>query len=205
MLTTDLDGNEETDIQIFDSLLTTLISELKISEVTTTQDPSQRSNLREYQLVILRLFSVLMSRSKSWQQNGLRTSMNSSFVSKVTATALVKANCTKHCLTLLSNLLAHWKAKVLEENSVKVSSSLLKNQPNFAPPDMGPFFLKQYVKSHAHDIFEAYPQLLTEMALKLPYQYFKIIDTDLEVVRVDPDWHHVLCKYLSYFSSFYNL
>ena len=39
---------------------------------------------------------------------------------------------------------------------------------------MSPFFLKQYVKSHAHDVFEAYPQLLTEMALRLPYQYFKV-------------------------------
>ena len=161
MLTTDLDGNEESDCQTFDSLLHSLINELKISEANTTEEPSQRSHLREYQLVILRLFSVLMSRSKSWQQNGLRTSMNSSFVSKVTASALVKANCTKHCLLLLSNLLTHWKAKVIEEGSVKVSSSLLKSQPNFAPPDMGPFFLKQYVKSHAHDIFEAYPQLLT--------------------------------------------
>lgn len=34
---------------------------------------------------------------------------------------------------------------------------------------MSPFFLKQYVKSHAHDIFEAYPQQLTEMALRIPY------------------------------------
>ena len=128
MLTTDLDDNQSIDCETFDSLLNNLISELKITEETTTEEPSQRSNLREYQLVILRLFSVLMSRSKSWQQNGLRTSTNSSFVSKVTAAALVKANCTKHCLALLTNLLTHWKAKVLEETSVKVSSSLLKNQ-----------------------------------------------------------------------------
>ena len=195
MLTTDLDGNEDLDLATFQMLLGTLIGELEIKDPATTEEPSQRSNLREYQLVILRLFSVLMSRSKSWQQNGLRTSNNSSFVSKMTAQALVFNKCTKHCLALLTNLLTHWKAKVLEETSVKVSSSFLKNQPNFAPPDMSPFFLKQYVKSHAHDIFEAYPQLLTEMALKLPYQYFKIADTDLEAVRVDPDWHHVLCEY----------
>ncbi|EDO26475.1 predicted protein, partial [Nematostella vectensis] len=36
--------------------------------------------------------------------------------------------------------------------------------------DMSPFFLRQYVKGHAGDVFEAYPQLLTEMVLRLPYQ-----------------------------------
>ena len=137
-----------------------------------------------------------MSRSKSWQQSGLRTNINSSFVSKVTASNLVKASCTKHCLTLLINLLTYWKAKIIEESSIKVSSGLLKDQPTHAPPDMSPFFLKQYVKSHAHDVFEAYPQLLTEMALRLPYQYFKIAESDLELVRQDPEWHHVLCEYM---------
>lgn len=38
---------------------------------------------------------------------------------------------------------------------------------------MTPFFLRQYVKGHAADVFEAYPQLLTEMALRLPYQVQK--------------------------------
>jgi E3 ubiquitin-protein ligase UBR4 len=57
-----------------------------------------------------------------------------------------------------------------------VGSNLLKTQPLHSPPDMSPFFLKQYVKSHAHDIFEAYPQLLTEMALRIPYQCKKHAD-----------------------------
>lgn len=169
-----MDGNEERDCATFDRLLTVLIAELSIQDGKTTEEPSQRSSTREFQLVILRLFSVLMSRSKSWQQSGLRTNINSSFVSKVTASNLVKASCTKHCLTLLINLLTYWKAKIIEESSIKVSSGLLKDQPTHAPPDMSPFFLKQYVKSHAHDVFEAYPQLLTEMALRLPYQYFKV-------------------------------
>lgn len=147
-------------------------------------------------MVVLRLFSVLMSRSKTWQQTGVRTNINSSFVSKVTASNLVKASCTKHCLDLLKNLLTFWKAKLIEDSSLKVSSSLLKSQPTHAPPDMSPFFLKQYVKGHAHDVFEAYPQLLTEMALRLPYQYFKIVESDLEQVRQDSNWHHVLCEYM---------
>jgi hypothetical protein len=35
---------------------------------------------------------------------------------------------------------------------------------------MSPFFLREYVKGHANDVFEDYPQLLTEMALRLPHQ-----------------------------------
>ena len=183
-----ISGNEDHDCTAFDRLLNALIQELDMinqdHENKPLEESSRRSHQKEFQLVILRLFSVLMSRSKSWQQSGLRTNFNSAFVSKVTATSLVKAGCTKHCLTLLTNLLAYWKAKIIEENSVKVSSNLLKSQPNHAPPDMSPFFLKQYVKSHAHDVFEAYPQLLTEMALRLPYQYFKIVESDLEQVRI---------------------
>jgi len=38
---------------------------------------------------------------------------------------------------------------------------------------MSPFFLRQYVKGHAGDVLEAYPHLLTEMALRLPYQVHK--------------------------------
>jgi E3 ubiquitin-protein ligase UBR4 len=40
---------------------------------------------------------------------------------------------------------------------------------------MSPFFLKPYVKGHATDVFEDYPQLLTEMVLRLPYQVLKNI------------------------------
>ena len=47
---------------------------------------------------------------------------------------------------------------------------LLKQHPALPPPDMSPFFLRQYVKGHANDVFEDYPQLLTEMMLRLPYQ-----------------------------------
>lgn len=38
---------------------------------------------------------------------------------------------------------------------------------------MSPFFLRQYVKGHANDVFEPYPQLLTEVVLRLPYQVHK--------------------------------
>lgn len=58
----------------------------------------------------------------------------------------------------------------VQEEAAAVSGQLLKPHPAHPPPDMSPFFLRQYVKCHANDIFEDYPQLLTEMVLRLPYQ-----------------------------------
>lgn len=60
-----------------------------------------------------------------------------------------------------------------EEGGAVSSGSLLKAHPTNPPPDMSPFFLRLYVKSHAADVFEAYPQLLTEMVVRLPYQVHK--------------------------------
>jgi len=55
------------------------------------------------------------------------------------------------------------------EGSV-ISGQLLKPRPAGSPPDMSPFFLRQYVKTHANNVFEDYPLLLMEIVLRLPYQ-----------------------------------
>jgi E3 ubiquitin-protein ligase UBR4 len=204
MLTTDLDANEDKDKAILDKLLTTLIAELKVGEnssdgqVSRVDDDccSRRSNLREMQLVIMRLFSVLMSRSKSWQGKQGTANSDSNFVSHATASALIKSGCIDHNLDILRNLLGFWKSKVIEDNSAKVGSSMLKAQPLQNPPDMSPFFLKQYVRGHAHDVFEAYPQLLTEMALRLPYQVRKISEALQEKVQFNGNWYFYLCEYM---------
>ena len=51
-----------------------------------------------------------------------------------------------------------------------LSGQLLTPHPTTSPPDMNPFFLKQYVKSHASDVFEEYTQLVTEVTLRVPHQ-----------------------------------
>ena len=61
---------------------------------------------------------------------------------------------------------------------------------------MSPFFLKQYVKSR-HDVFEAYPMLLTEMALRLPYQVKKITDATVGNDMFGSEWHGILCDYMA--------
>ena len=55
-----MDGNEERDCATFDRLLTVLIAELSIQDGKTTEEPSQRSSTREFQLVILRLFRFVI-------------------------------------------------------------------------------------------------------------------------------------------------
>ena len=197
---------------------------------------SARSNIREMQLVILRLFSVLMSRSKSWQNvlkqghpsscqqqvtapaatSSVQVDGGSNFVSYNTADALIKAGATQFSMSMLKGLLEFWKvASNVEDDfgvgvvqvagatsggGVKVGGcSVLKVRPPHPPPDMSPFFLKQYVKSHAHDVFEGYPQLLTEMALRLPYQAKKISEANPSIVEsthFDLEWYTVLCEYM---------
>lgn len=71
-----------------------------------------------------------------------------------------------------------------EEQSASVSGALLKPHLPSTPPDMSPFFLRQYVKGHAPDVFEGYPQLLTEMALRLPYQVQKHTPTHISFPQV---------------------
>jgi len=121
------------------------------------------------------IFFDINVRSKSWQgesgSSKAYSSGDSNFAARATANALLKSGSTRYTLHLLYYLLNYWKNKEVEEASFKVGGNLLKNQPLHSPPDMSPFFLKQYVKTHAHDIFEAYPQLLTEMALR--WQSFK--------------------------------
>ena len=218
MLTTDLDANEEKDKAVLDKLLTTLIAELSVGSLPSSGRSegagvgdaeefynannccSVRSNLREMQLVIMRLFNALMSRSKSWQGKPTSTSAapsaDSNFVSHATANALVKSRWVEHNLDILTNLLGYWKNKVIEDNSAKVGSGMLRAQPLQSPPDMSPFFLKQYVKGHAHDVFEAYPHLLTEVALRLSYQVRKISEGLPEKVHFSSSWYYFLCEYM---------
>ena len=84
-----------------------------------------------------------------------------------------------------------------DEGMVLPGCKLLRPSSEYPPPDMAPFFLKQYVKSHAYDVFEAYPTLLTEMVLRIPYQMKKIADSnggDQPKPHFDQTWFYQLCE-----------
>ncbi|XP_075228020.1 E3 ubiquitin-protein ligase-like protein poe isoform X3 [Lycorma delicatula] len=191
MLSSDLDGDEERDRSCLESLLNAIIGELSMQQPDIT-NICQRTPQREVHLVIMRLLSVLMSRSKtSTKTQGPPD--NSSFVSQTTANMLLQANLIDYCLVLLKELLEYYKNCSVEDSGNVIGGVLLKPHLPSSPPDMSPFFLRQYVKGHASDVFEAYPQLLTEMALRLPYQVQKHASTS---INFEQAWFYNLCEYM---------
>ncbi|XP_055978695.1 E3 ubiquitin-protein ligase UBR4 isoform X1 [Sorex fumeus] len=194
MLTTDLDGEDEKDKGALDNLLSQLIAELGMDKKDVSKK-NERSALNEVHLVVMRLLSVFMSRTKSGSKSSICES--SSLISSATAAALLSSGAVDYCLHVLKSLLEYWKSQQNDEEPV-ATSQLLKPHTTSSPPDMSPFFLRQYVKGHAADVFEAYTQLLTEMVLRLPYQIKKIADTNSRIPPpvFDHSWFYFLSEYL---------
>lgn len=70
---------------------------------------------------------------------------SSSLISNATATALLSLGAIDYCLHVLKSLLEFWKTQQGEEEPA-AASQLLKPHASSSPPDMSPFFLRQYVK-----------------------------------------------------------
>uniref|UniRef100_A0A3B3SK32 Ubiquitin protein ligase E3 component n-recognin 4 n=1 Tax=Paramormyrops kingsleyae TaxID=1676925 RepID=A0A3B3SK32_9TELE len=134
---------------------------------------------------------------RSWLWFSFSFRQSSSFISNATATALLSSGAIDYCLHVLKSLLEFWKTQQGEEEPA-AASQLLKPHTSSSPPDMSPFFLRQYVKGHAADVFEAYSQLLTEMVLRLPYQIKKIADANSRIPPpiFDHCWFYFLSEYL---------
>ena len=75
----------------------------------------------------------------------LLLSQSSSLISNATATALLSLGSIDYCLHVLKSLLEFWKSQQGEEEPV-AASQLLRPHTATSPPDMSPFFLRQYVK-----------------------------------------------------------
>ncbi|KAL3872340.1 hypothetical protein ACJMK2_040271 [Sinanodonta woodiana] len=194
MLTSDLDSEDDKDRAALDTLLTTLLKELDLKG-KDLDDVACRSKRYEVMLVYLRLVSVLLSRTKAGTKP---SNKSSSFISNSTARALLSNDAIDYCLKILQKLLTYWKNyNPAEKETAPLPGQLLRSHPSTPPPDMSPFFLRQYVKGHASDIFEDYPQLLTEMVLRLPYQLKKLADsvTDVPAAQFDKAWHTTLAEY----------
>ncbi|EQB78628.1 E3 ubiquitin-protein ligase UBR4 [Camelus ferus] len=142
MLTTDLDGEDEKDKGALDNLLSQLIAELGMDKKDVSKK-NERSALNEVHLVVMRLLSVFMSRTKSGSKSSICES--SSLISSATAAALLSSGAVDYCLHVLKSLLEYWKSQQNEEEPM-ATSQLLKPHTTSSPPDMSPFFLRQYVK-----------------------------------------------------------
>uniref|UniRef100_T1IB74 Uncharacterized protein n=1 Tax=Rhodnius prolixus TaxID=13249 RepID=T1IB74_RHOPR len=137
MLTSDLDGEEERGRICLENLLSAILSLLSINNPDLT-NISSRNLHREVQIVVMRLLS----------QKTTSKASNTSFVCQTTANMLLQSGFIDYCLVLLKELIPYWKNTSQEESSPSVSGALLKPHLLTSPPDMSPFFLRQYVKGH---------------------------------------------------------
>ena len=189
-LAADLDQTDGRDRAALLSLLDRLVVELGVG--LAEPEAADRQPRREFQLVIMRLLSVLMSRARG---PPARPAATQEAAARTTAAGLAQGGLVLHNLQLLRAILSYWRGLPLDEAAVLPGCQLLRPAAPRPPPDMAPFFLKQYVKSHAHDVFEAYPQLLTEMVLRIPYQMRKILEAAGEPLpQFEQAWFSQLCE-----------
>lgn len=217
MLTSDLDGSQESDQTVLTKLLSALIDRLEISPSTQASNLSTRTAKSEIQLVILRMLCVLMGKVKSSSKSSgtllLLSNVqkdNASFVASTTANALLDSGAIPFCLVLLKAFLPHWKEVANNEElaagasgsgTVALgaaaitggSSNLLKAHQYGPEPDMQPFFSPLCFKG-CNDIFELYPTVLTEMAVRLPYQILKLST----IHAPSYDWYHNISEFLTF-------
>jgi E3 ubiquitin-protein ligase UBR4 len=224
MLTTDIDGSQESDQMVLTKLLTALVDRLEMSPSAQATAMTNRTARSEVKLNILRLMGVLMGKVKSSSsKSGASSSAhaaqidNIAYVASATANTLMKNNAIPFCLQILESFLPYWKNFVASGNlpvfttdagtsiyaqttsasaatAAGSSPNTLLKKTQYGPvPDMQPFFTRQYVKS-CSDIFELYPQVLTEMAVRLPYQIMKLSSGSL----ASYEWYQTSGEFMTY-------
>lgn len=221
VLTLDLDCDNEVDDAILKNLLHALRQEL-LWNTYQTDSLISRNPTNEVKLVIMRMFSILMSKVRTSSVASAVSSSTraetdscwSTFCSSITALSLIESNVLEFCYNVLKNLVPYWKRTaeldlnqlnnpmlgLINEPIVAVNRNTLpKSTTNCHLPDLSPFFLRPHVKGHELDLFEDYPQLLTEMVLRIPYQIKKVSSSSsnsLKPVTFSSDWSTILCEYL---------
>lgn len=143
---------------------------------------------RETLLLLLKFLSLLMMRSKNKSGND---------VSQMTATKLLRQGFLNLNKQHLSDLHDYWKEKENEDKKIP-PKNILKPRPTLPLPDFTPFFFRSFVKSHASDLFEIYPELLTEILIRISYQIVKhngaLATSFLDNFK--NAWYNLLCIYM---------
>ncbi|XP_066149479.1 E3 ubiquitin-protein ligase UBR4 isoform X2 [Euwallacea fornicatus] len=198
-LTSDLDGSCERDKACLNSLLATLSEELQFNG-ENTQEICVRSKSGEVYLLLLKLISNILQRSKSVATSKSSSSNDpSNYVVRTSATFLHKAGIINFCLRISQSLLNdYWKNQTEEETSAGITSgNLLKPHLTYPLPDMTPFFLKNHLKENSTDVFANYEHLVTEIVLRLPYQVQRLSEVSESTSDVfDAPWYRCLSEYM---------
>lgn len=223
MLTTDLDGSQENERNIMTKLLNTCVEKLEMNQSSQPKQLSTRSAKSEVQLIILRFVGILMGKLKTLTSKSSSTTSaasidNIQFVASSTATFLMRNNAISYCLAILESFLPYWRqnstndpnsttqnavngAHIVTSNGMP-TNSLLKTTFYGPVPDMQPFFARQYIKGLS-DIFELFCQVLTEMAVRLPYQILKLTNANANQHQhsYDSALTFTLCEYMLHMQS----
>jgi E3 ubiquitin-protein ligase UBR4 len=180
--------SDETNQQFVRYILKSLLRQMTFLK-DNHQDLIQRTSQHEIQLMLLRLFTVYVSFMLKVRMNEREQYLH---LSLTAAKQLDESNVVNYCLHALKIVYKYLLKQPIDENLVNdqtISSPsgtttpatntqptttslmiLLKIGNQQLLPDLSPFFYKQYTKHHANDVFEAYPELLAEIATRLPYQ-----------------------------------
>lgn len=217
ILTLDLDCESDVDDAILKNLLYAMRQELMWNSADLDAIV-ERNPTNEVKLVIMKMFSILMSRVRT---SAVASAVSiatrepdicwSVFCSSVTAFSLVQSNAIDLCLGILKKMMCRWKSnESINQNQTSAmrqnDSAISMNRkiiPRTSSPyqltDTTPFFSRPHVKSHPQNLFEEYSELLTEMSLKIPYQIKKVSSSSsnaLVPVNFDSEWTTTLCEYL---------
>ena len=155
---------------------------LKDTNENHMNDLIERTSQHEIQLMLLRLFTVYVSFMLKIRDNGREQYLH---LSLTAAKQLNESNIINYCLFALKVVYKYISKQPIDDNllneqtdfssntitNIKTSMvTFLKPINQELLPDLSPFFYKQYTKHHVNDVFEAYPELLAEIATRLPYQ-----------------------------------
>ena len=154
----------------------------------------QRTAQHEIQLMLLRLFTVYVSFMLKVRMNERDQYLH---LSLTAAKELDQSNLVHYCLHALKIVYQYLQKQSIDESPSNDLTTYLKIHQQQHLPDLSPFFYKQYTKHHANDVFESYPELLAEIATRLPYQMKKVFDTTMESrsFLLSNDWQTCLCEY----------
>ena len=165
--------------------------ELNLEREAAQEVAGQRTPQHEVQLLIMKFFGFLLSTHKSRAHHHSRRNPTAlSSVASVAAKVLLDAGLMERCLVLLQAILQHWKANGGDETTVV--AGLLKHPVTPTAFDLSPFFSRLAHRNVGY-IFEGFSQLLTEMALRLPYLVKKVNPS----VQLNQQWIECLCQYVS--------
>ena len=176
---------EVEDEKLIAEILDHILAQLKLKP---DQNLFSRTFSKEVQVLLLRLLSMYMQKSKSEEV---------SVLSKMAAQCLYENGVVSYCKEVVIEMLSYWQNS-FNPVEAKESSKLLKTQSVRSAPDLHPFFLTNYVMEHRADVFEAYHQLVTEVSLRIPYQVYRILDTSIqpELESIKSQWLNTLSQYM---------